>query len=88
MHIFISHECGHFLIARVLRWFSEISWKVCLPVRVNDIVAQILEKFNFTCWPFVKVHRFNFSDMHSKLSMDTYDNEIVKCIYLLTYLSI
>ena len=69
MNIFIGHKFCHFVIARVRSGFLKSLWQIFLPVRVDHIVAQVLEQLDFSLRPFVKVDGFDLGDVHSKLSV-------------------
>lgn len=58
------------MVAGVGSWFSEARGKVLLEVRVDEVVRQILEKLDLTIWPFVKVDRFDFRYVDTKLSVN------------------
>ena len=72
MNILIREELCNFMVTRVSIWLSEWFWQILLPIRVDHVIAQILEKFDLSLWPFVKVNGFNLGNVHSKLSVNAW----------------
>jgi hypothetical protein len=65
VNILISHELSHLLIAGIGVRLSEPFGQVFLPVRIDNLVGEILEKFYLSWRPFVKVHRFDLGDVYT-----------------------
>lgn len=88
VNILVGQKLSDFLIASVGIWLPECLWHIGLPICIHHIVAELLEHFYFTWWPFVEVHRFNLGDVHSKLAMNTYFKIMGYWSVKVTYLSI
>ena len=71
MNVLIGHKLCNYLVTRIRVWLSISFWKILLPVRINNLIGKILEELDLACRPFIEVHRFDFSDMYTKLAMNT-----------------
>lgn len=73
--ILVSHKVSHLEVARIGAWLLVVTGEVLLPVGVDHVVAQMLEQIDLAIRPFVKVDRFDFSDVNTKLTMNAYTTQ-------------
>ena len=71
VHVFVRHEFRYFVVTGVWPWFAITLWQIFLTIKVDQMVAELLEHLDFSIRPPIEIDRFHFRNMNPKLSMNT-----------------
>lgn len=65
MNIFVLNEVLNLDWAGLTTWLLKALRQSWLPIGIDHFIAHMLEHLDHFGWPFVKVNRFDFSNVYS-----------------------